>query len=114
MILTPEPLREKVRANHSARCEEKLEDFRRQQSAYDQREKESGYTDALHMARSAFATVMELEKAIVAFVPSSLGEAVQKAAWCAWAYREERSYLKDADGGDGLLAAMDAIARASA
>lgn len=58
--------------------------------------------------------VPQLEKDIVAFVPSTLAEAVQKAAWCAWAFRNERCYLKDAEEEDGLIAAMDAIARAMA
>ena len=74
----------------------------------------SGFIGIRTIARTASETVLQLEKAIVDFVPSTLSEAVHKAAWCAWAYREERCYLKDADDSDGILAAMDAIARALA
>lgn len=114
LFLAPKSMHDKVKADYAERCEEKLADFRAQQADHARREKESGYTDAVKIARAASLTVIQLEKDIVAFVPSTLAEAVQKAAWCAWAFRNERCYLKDAKEEDGLIAAMDAIARAVA
>lgn len=113
LFVAPKSVHNKIKASYAERCEEKLADFRAQQAEFDRREKESGFTDAVEIARAASLTVIQLEKDIVAFVPSTLAEAVQKAAWCAWAFRNERCYLKDAEEEDGLIAAMDAIARAS-
>lgn len=114
LLLTPKSLHDKARAKSDALCEEKLAEFRALQGEYDRRERESGFTDAVEIARAASLTVVQLEKDIVAFIPSTLAEAVQKAAWCAWAFRNERCYLKDAEDEDGLIAALDAIARAVA
>jgi hypothetical protein len=113
LTLTPKSLHDKVKASYAERCEEKLADFRAQQAEFDLRERESGFTDAVEIARAASLTVIQLEKDIVAFVPSTLKEAVQKAAWCVWAFRNERCYLKDAEEEDGLIAALDAIGRAA-
>lgn len=76
-------LHDNARAKSDALCDEKLAEFRIQQAAFERREKESGFTDAVEIARAASLTVMQLEKDIVGFVPSTLAEAVQKAAWCA-------------------------------
>jgi hypothetical protein len=114
LFVAPKAAHDKIKASYAERCEEKIADFRAQQTEFSRREHECGYTDAVKIARAASLTVIQLEKDIVAFVPSTFAEAVQKAAWCAWAFRNERCYLKDAEEEDGLIAAMGAIARAVA
>jgi len=116
--LHPESRRPVVKGNFERRLAEKLEEFRKRKVEYDTRERDIGLTAALAEARRLSDEVRGVEAEIVAFIPTTLAEAVEKAAWCAQAYRsEDDAYLYDhADGDENnpLLAALEAIGRALA
>lgn len=102
-----------VKARFEQRCEASIAELKRLESEYRHREDESGYTAAMDKAKAAMAVVRSLEQEIVAFVPTSLPEAAQKATWCAWAARHDFCYLNDSDNPeDVLIEALAAIGRA--
>lgn len=102
-----------VKARFEQRCEANIAELKRLESEYRCREDESGYTAAMEKARSAMAVVRSLEKEIVEYVPISLPDAAQKAAWCAWAARHDFCYLNDSERPeDALIEALAAIGRA--
>ncbi len=106
-----------VKENCERRLAAKLAEFRKLQAEYDQREQDIGLTEALAEARRIADEVRDIEAEIIALVPATLAEAVQKAAWCARAYQSDDAYL--CEHGDGhqqnpLLMALEAIGRASA
>lgn len=103
-----------VKARFEQRCKAHIAELKRLESEYQLREDESGYTAAMGKAKAAMAIVRNLEKEIVAYVPASLSEAVQKAAWCAWAAKDDFCYLNDSEHPeDALIEALAAIGRAS-
>ncbi|WCK26662.1 hypothetical protein [Agrobacterium pusense] len=103
-----------VTARYEKDCEAKVSELTRLQVEYRRREDEAGYTDAMGKAREVMATVRGLEKEIVAYVPASFQETVQKAAWCAWAMKDDYCYLNDADHPeDVLVEALAAIGKAT-
>lgn len=104
-----------VTARYEKDCEAKVSELMGLQVEYRRREDEAGYTDAMGKAREVMATVRGLEKEIVAYVPASYQEAIQKASWCAWAMKDDYCYLNDADHPeDVLVEALAAIAKATA
>lgn len=117
LLFNPPARHALVKENCERRLAEKLEEFRTLKAEYDRRERDIGLTDALAEARRATDAVRGIEAEIIALVPATLSEAIQKAAWCAKAYRSDDAYLYDhADGYENnpLLAALEAIGRASA
>lgn len=104
-----------VKNQYEQRCEAKVAELKLLEDEYQRREDESGYTAALKEAKAATAVVRKLENEIVAYVPISLPEAAQKAAWCAWAAKDDFCYLSDTENPEeALIEALAAIGRALA
>ncbi|TBH09909.1 hypothetical protein [Rhizobium leguminosarum] len=73
----------------------------------------SGYATAIGAARSASSVTRNLEAQIVAFIPTTLQEAADKARWIIWAYDDDFCYLHE-EGHRLLIEALRAIATAVA
>ncbi len=78
-------------------------------------EDECGHTAALEQARRLSEIVRDYEAEIIALVPTSLQEAIDKANWCVWAAADDYCYLSDTGHAEAaLIQALAAIGRASA
>lgn len=102
------------RAAHYAKMEEKIAELRAIEAERKRIEDECGYTAALKEANRTMEIVRSLEDEIIAFVPSTLAEAVDKANWCVWAAEDDYCYLYDRGSLSGILSqALAAIGRAA-
>ena len=101
------------RTQHYQQMEEKIREFRAIKAERKRIEDECGYTAALTEARRLSDIVKGIEAEIIAYVPTTFQEAIDKANWCVWAAEDDYCYLYDTDNLSGVLAdALAAIGRA--
>lgn len=102
-------------AAHYERMDAKIAELHALEAECQKIEDECGHTAALAEARRLSEIVKGYEADIIAFVPTSLKDAVDKANWCVWAAEDDYCYLYDGNNLSGVLSeALAAIGRASA
>lgn len=103
------------RAAHYRLMEEKLEELRAIRAEITRIEDGCGYTAALTEARRLSAIVKGIEAEIIAYVPVTFQEAIDKANWCVWASKDDYCYLYDSyELSDVLTDVLASIGRAAA
>lgn len=91
------PLREKAEADCDARLQAKLDELAALQAQADRIKLESGYTEALSIARATMAAAKRIDRAIIGYVPKTFDEAVALASWAIDARKEAFTHLEDED-----------------
>lgn len=103
------------RAAHYRLMEEKLEELRAIRAEIKRVEDACGYTEALTEARRLSSVVKGIEAEIIAYVPATFQEAIDKANWCVWASKDDYCYLYDSyELSEVLTDVLASIGRAAA
>lgn len=97
MVPKSGPIREKNVAEWEKAIQAKVDELAALQVEADRIKRESGYAEALSIARATTDAVKRIDRAIIMFVPRTLDEAVALASWVIEARKEEYTYLEDED-----------------
>ncbi len=96
----------------SAQLQQKLNELREIEAEVQRINDGSGLTAVMEIARATAARVKAFEAEIMAFVPTTLSEAIELARWTLWAYDYDYTYVRDHDSSEcALLAVLGAIAK---
>ncbi|PDT82911.1 hypothetical protein [Sinorhizobium sp. BJ1] len=101
--------REKVEAQFEQILKEKLDAFAAVEAERKLIEDECGYSQAMEAARGTSKAVKEIERAIIDYLPRSLDEAAQKAAWVVSVFNSCGGYIEDEKQ---LVETLSSIAKA--